>query len=162
MRFSRDEIDVIECISMSGRLSNLEKLNAVEKHTNGDFWRACDLLIICGWDMEEFGDDAIRAMFGESFDNPVEENMEYLRDRINDYAIYGVKADSFYDEILSGLGITAECGDEEIEDLARTLDEQEQFDDDGNERWIIGTFEYLRDYRNNLREEAEDDEEEDS
>lgn len=51
--------------------------NAVEQF-NGDFWRAVESLIAQGWRMNNFHNAGIEEIFNESFNNPVDENMQYL------------------------------------------------------------------------------------
>ena len=51
--------------------------NAVEQF-NGDFCRAVESLIAQGWRMNNFHNAGIEEIFNESFNNPVDENMQYL------------------------------------------------------------------------------------
>jgi len=46
--------------------------------TTGDFWRVCQDLVNEGWSLGDFEDAGIREEF-QGFNNPVEENMEYLK-----------------------------------------------------------------------------------
>ena len=67
--------------------------------------------------------------------------------------MYEVEANEFYDHIAPDLGITADDSDEEIADLAQYLDDKWKFDDNGEARKIIGTFEYLKGFRDNLHKD---------
>ena len=57
---------------------NREALNNAVEQFNGDFWKAVESLIAQGWRMNDFRHAGIEEIFNESFDNPVEENMQYL------------------------------------------------------------------------------------
>ena len=55
-----------------------DTLDSTVGQFNGDFWRAVESLIAQGWRMNDFRHAGIEEIFSESFDNPVEENMQYL------------------------------------------------------------------------------------
>ena len=66
----------------------------------------------------------------------------------------------FYDAVKDELGVTADSTDAELEALAEELEEEDSIDEGtGGPMVLNGTLEFLQSIRDNLREEAEDDEE---
>jgi len=66
----------------------------------------------------------------------------------------------FYDAVKDELGVTADSTDAELEALAEELEEEDSIDDGtGGPMVLNGTLEFLQSIRDDLREEAEDDEE---
>lgn len=64
-------------------MTERETLEFKNEQCNGDFWQAVDLLIFeDGWNMDDFENAEIRKIF-EDFDNSIDENMEYLKGRID-------------------------------------------------------------------------------
>lgn len=60
-------------------LTRKEQLQHMEEKFQGDFWRAVKFLVTEeAWGMSEFEEADILDIFNGSFNNPVEENMDYL------------------------------------------------------------------------------------
>ena len=60
-------------------MTKREELQQMEERFNGDFWRAVEALVVeQNWEMADFKGADIVDIFNESFDNPVEENMDCL------------------------------------------------------------------------------------
>ena len=67
----------------------------------------------------------------------------------------------FYYAVKGDLGVTADSTDDELEDLAEKLEAEDSVDPGSGGPMILnGTLEFLQSIRDNLREEAEDDDEE--
>ena len=65
-------------------MTRKEQLQHMEEKFQGDFWAAVEFLITEeAWGLSEFEEADIVDIFNESFDNPVEENMEYLKGLLN-------------------------------------------------------------------------------
>ena len=54
-----------------------KEIFAERLEATGDFWRVCQDLVNEGWNLGDFEDAGIREEF-QSFNNTVEENMDYL------------------------------------------------------------------------------------
>lgn len=77
-------------------MTRKEQLQHMEEKFQGDFWAAVEFLITEeAWGMSEFEEADIVDIFNESFDNPVEENMDYLRNLVT-MAEKAVKDDVAY------------------------------------------------------------------
>jgi hypothetical protein len=61
-----------------------ETLEETNERFNGDFWRAVEHLIQEGWGIEAFEEAGIKEIFHESFNNPIQENMQYLEQLIGE------------------------------------------------------------------------------
>jgi hypothetical protein len=65
-------------------MTRKEQLQHMEEKFQGDFWAAVEFLITEeAWGLSEFEEADIVDIFNESFDNPVEENMECLKGLLN-------------------------------------------------------------------------------